>query len=96
MQIDDIVAAGRAVALYEWLKGAIDIMSQPVDALPRETLLRNLERVQAIPFGNQVLNIQPNLHRPAARDVFIVEVRNRQFENIDVVNTRGLAYIPSY
>ncbi|MBQ3693500.1 MAG: hypothetical protein II884_01850 [Synergistaceae bacterium] len=96
MRIDDNVAAGRAIALYEWLKRAVDIMPQPVDNMPRAELLRNLSRTQAIPFGNQVLNISPSLHRPYQRDVYIVEVRNREYSNLDVVNTRGLVYVPSY
>ena len=96
MRVEDTVAAGRAIALYEWLKRAIDIMPQPVDDMPRAALLRNLSQVQAIPFGNQILNISSNLHRPFQRHVYIVEVRNREYMNLDVVNARGLAYVPSY
>ena len=96
VQIDDTVAAGRAIALYEWFKRAVDVMPQPVDNMPRNELLRNLSRVQGIPFGNQVLNINPSLHRPDARNVFIVEVRNHEFWDLDVVATRGLAYVPGY
>lgn len=96
MQISDMTAAGRAIALYEWLKRAIDVMPQPIDSMPRNLLLRNLERTNAIPFGNQVLDISPNLHRPSERNVFIVEIRDRKYNNLDMVNTRGLAYVPSY
>ena len=96
MRVEDTVAAGRAIALYEWLKRAVDIMPQPVDDMPRAALLRNLSQVQAIPFGNQILNISSNLHRPFQRHVYIVEVRNREYMNLDVVNARGLAYVPSY
>ncbi len=96
MQVSDSVAAGRAVALYEWLKRAVDMMPQPVDNIPRAALLRNLERVQAVPFGRQVLNIAPGLHRPTNRDVYIVDVHERAYRSIDVVNVRGLAYVPSY
>ena len=96
MQVTDTVAAGRAIALYEWFKRAVENMPQPIDAMPRTQLLRNLERVQAIPFGNQVLNISPMLHRPAARNVFIVEIRDREYSPLDTVNTQALAYVPSY
>ena len=96
MAVDDTVAAGRAVALYEWLKRAVDLMPQPVDDMPRNLLLNNLARVQSIPFGNQTLNISPALHRPSSRNVFIVEVQNHQFYDLDTINTRGLAYIPAY
>lgn len=96
MQINDTVAAGKALALYEWLKRAVDMMPQPVDAIPRALLLRNLERTQEIPFGNQVLNISPVLHRPSERNVFIVEIRDREYISVDTVNTRGLAYNPEY
>ena len=94
--VDDTVAAGRAVALFEWFKRAVDLMPQPVDDMPRAALLNNLAQVQSIPFGNQILNINPALHRPNARNVFIVEVRNHNFYDIDTINTRGLAYVPSY
>ncbi len=96
MRADDPVAAGRAIALYEWLKHAVDVMPQPVDNMPRAELLRNLSRTQEIPFGNQILNISPSLHRPYQRNVYIVEVRNREYMNLDVVNARGLAYVPAY
>ena len=92
LQVDDSVAAGKAVALYEWLKRAVELMPQPVDNMPRAQLLANLGRVQAIPFGNQVLNIAPNTHRPAERDAYIVEVRNREFIHVETVKTKGLVY----
>ena len=96
MAVADPVAAGRAVALYEWLKRAIDVMPQPVDDMPRGMLLQNLGRVQGIPFGNQTLNISPGLHRPSARNVYIVEIRDRKYSELDTVNTRALAYVPAY
>ena len=96
MQVSDSVSAGRAIALCEWLKRAVDLMPQPVDNMPRGTLLQNLGRVQSLPFGNQSLNISPSLHRPSARNVFIVEIRNREFSALDTVNTRALAYVSEY
>ena len=96
MRVYDTVAAGKALALIEWLRKAIELMPQPVDDMPRNDLLRNLERVQSIKFGNQVLNIAANLHRPSERNVYIVEVRNREYDNLDVIKTRGLAYVPAY
>lgn len=96
MGVSDPVAAGRAIALYEWLKRAIDVMPQPVDDMPRGMLLQNLGRVQGLPFGNQTLNISPGLHRPSARNVFIVEIRDRKYSELDTVNTRALAYVPAY
>lgn len=96
MQIDDTVAAGRAVTLYEWIKRAVELMPQPLDALPRDLFLRSLEKTREIPFGNQKLNITPMLHRPSERDVFIVEIRNHEFEFVDEVKTQGLIYVPGY
>ena len=96
MMVSDPVAAGRAIALYEWFKRAVDVMPQPVDEMPRVQLLQNLGRVQAIPFGNQILNISPGLHRPSARNVYIVEIRDRAYSELDTVNTRALAYVPAY
>lgn len=96
LQIEDSVAAGRVTALYEWLKRAVELIPQPIDAMPKAQFLRNLGRVQAIPFGNQVLNISPELHRPLQRNVFIVEVRDKEFHDIDAVVTQGLVYNPDY
>ncbi|MBQ6972832.1 MAG: hypothetical protein IJP86_10835 [Synergistaceae bacterium] len=96
MAVADPVAAGRAIALYEWLKRAVDVMPQPVDDMPRGMLLQNLARVQGIPFGNQKLDISPGLHRPSARNVYIVEIRDRGYSELDTVNTRALAYVPAY
>ena len=79
MAIDDTVHAGKAIALCEWLKRGVEMMPQPVDNMPRGQLLANLARVQQIPFGNQVLNIAANQHRPAERDAYIVEVRDRDY-----------------
>ena len=92
MAVNDTVHAGKAVALCEWVKRAVGMMPQPVDNMPRGQFLANLGRVEAIPFGNQVLNISPALHRPSARNAYIVEVRNRDYLFVDVVNTRGLSY----
>ena len=96
MQVSDSVAAGKALALCEWLKRAVEVMPQPVDNMPRGMLLQNLGRVQGIPFGSQTLNISPSLHRPSARDVFIVEIRNREYSALDTVRTNALIYSPAY
>lgn len=94
MQVNDPVAAGTAITLYEWLKRAVEMMPQPVDNMPKSQLLVNLGRVQAIPFGNQVLNISSSLHRPSERDAYIVDVRDRQYSYLDTVRVRGLPYVP--
>ena len=94
MQVADPVAAGRAIALYEWFKRAVDVMPQPVDNMPRAELLRNMSRVRGIPFGNQTLDISPTLHRPSERNVYIVEVRERSFSELDTVKTKAMEYSP--
>ena len=96
MPISDNVAAGRVLALASWLQKGIDSLPQPVDSIPKNTLLQNLERVKNIQFGNQILNISPSLHRPSERNVYIVEIKNRDYEMIDVIPTKGLVYVPSY
>ena len=95
LQVNDSVAAGKAIALSEWLKKAIDMMPQPVDTMPRSQLLVNLGRVKAIPFGGQLLNVADNLHRPAEREAYIVEVRDREFSYLDTVKVKGFAYVPN-
>lgn len=92
MAVDDPVSAGKAIALCEWLKRGVEMMRQPVDDMPRGQLLSNLARVEGIPFGNQVLRIAPNLHRPAERNAYIVEVRNREYLFVDSVRTKALEY----
>ena len=96
LRVEDSVAAGKTVALCEWLKRAVALMPQPVDAMPRAQFLVNLGRVQAIPFGNQMLNISPSLHRPAERNAYIVEVRDHEYSYLDSVRVRGLAYVSMY
>ena len=96
MQVDDNVAAGRALALCEWFNKAVSMMPQPVDEMPRGVLLNNLARVKSIPFGNQKLDINPALHRPDSRNVFIVEVRDHEFQYKDTVKVHGLVYVPGY
>ncbi len=96
MPVSDSVSAGRAIAMCEWLKRAVDAMPQPVDNMPRGLLLQNLGRVQGIPFGNQTLDISPNLHRPSSRNVFIAEIRNREYSELDTVSTKALTYIQEY
>ncbi|MBQ9564862.1 MAG: hypothetical protein IJU98_04675 [Synergistaceae bacterium] len=97
MQVTDIVSAGRADALTEWLKRAIDSLSpQPIDKLSYPALLQALERVRGIPFGSQKLDIRPELHRPAVRQVYIAEVRNREYFMLDSLPVHGLVYTPGY
>lgn len=96
MPVSNPVSAGRAIAMCEWLKRAVDAMPQPVDNMPRGLLLQNLGRVQGIPFGNQTLDISPNLHRPSSRNVFIAEIRNREYSELDTVSTKALTYIQEY
>ena len=96
VQIDDVVSAGRAEALVEWLKRGIATLPQPVDTLSRPALLQALERVRDIPFGIQTLDIAPELHRPAERQAYVAEVRERSYTLLDTVTVRGLPYEPGY
>ena len=97
IQVSDVVAAGRAEALTEWLKRAISaIRPQPIDKLNRAELLYELERVSGIPFGSQKLDISPALHRPAMRQVYIADVQDRNYSLLDTVDVHGLVYEPGY
>ena len=71
-------------------------LPQPVDRLDRNALLAALGRVRGIPFGAQTLDVTPSLHRPASRQVYIVEVRDRRFVLKDTLMTDALPYAPSY
>ncbi len=94
--IMDNVAAGRAIALVEWLQKGINSLPQPVNEMPRNNLLRNLERVKGITFGNQTLDINPTLHRPAKRNAYIVEVRDKKYRHMDTIKVSGLRYADVY
>lgn len=96
MRISDLVAGGRAHALAEWVLRAIAALPQPVDALDRPTLLRALERTTGIPFGDQELDIVPELHRPSERRVWILEVRERGWSPLATLTVPGLPYVPYY
>ena len=96
MQLQDLVPAGRANALAEWLTRGIGALPQPVDRLDRDALLAALSRVRGIPFGAQTLDVTPSLHRPASRQVYIVEVRDHRFVLKDTLMTDALPYAPSY
>ena len=94
--LTDIVAGGRAEALTEWLTRGISALPQPVDLLIRPALLTALERVRGIPFGVQTLDITPELHRPASRQIYIAEVREHSFFLLETVATAALPFAPSY
>ncbi len=96
LAIMDNVYAGRAVALVEWLKRGVNSLPQPVNTIPRGALLRSLEHVRDIPFGNQTLNINPILHRPERRNIYLVEVRNKMYRLLDTLNIAGMKFTNVY
>ncbi len=96
LHITDTVAAGRAIALSEWIKMAVNSLPQPVNEISRPALLKALENVKNIPFGNQKLNINPNLHRPYSRNIYIVEVRDHNYKLLDTISTEGMKYTRQY
>ncbi len=53
--------------------------------------------MRGIPFGGQILDIAPGLHRPAERQVYIVEINDRRgYGLLDTVTAPGLPYQPGY
>lgn len=96
IQVSDIVAAGRAEALAEWLTRGIAALPQPVDVLNHSALLQSLASVRDIPFGSQRLNIAPELHRPSQRQVYIAEANGQGYALVDVLDAEGLVYTPGY
>ena len=89
----DSVAAGRADALAQWLVRGLNALTGPEDVLDRAALLDRLSRVEQVPFGNQRLEINPELHRPRRRQVYILEIRDRSYFLLETLPTEGPAYI---
>ena len=93
LPVPDRVMAGRANSLAVWL-------IQGLAALPREghevqlgELFNTLRNVNGIPFGNQILDINPNTNRPTFRHVHILQVYNRSFRVLETINVKGLEYV---
>ena len=92
LQAPDSVAAGRADALAQWLIQGLSALPGPLESLDRPALLDRLGRAERIPFGNQVLDVNPKLHRPRRRQVYILEIRERNYLLLDTLSTQGPAY----
>ena len=92
LQVPDSVAAGRADALAQWLIQGLSALPGPLESLDRPALLDRLGRAERIPFGNQVLDVNPELHRPRRRQVYILEIREREYSLLDTLSTQGPAY----
>jgi len=88
----DSVAAGRADALAQWLIQGLSALPGPLESLDRPALLDRLSRAERISFGNQVLDVNPELHRPRRRQVYILEIREREYFLLDTLSTQGPAY----
>ena len=92
LQAPDSVAAGRADALAQWLIQGLSALPGPLESLDRPALLDRLGQAERIPFGNQVLDVNPELHRPRRRQVYILEIREREYFLLDTLLTQGPAY----
>jgi hypothetical protein len=90
--VADKVAAGRADALAMWLIRALHALPGTSDS---SGLFSRLENVRGIPFGNQILDVNPRTHRPRSRRVWILEVRDREFFVVDTLDVEGLEYYNS-
>ena len=92
LPVPDMVAAGRAHALVTWLGRAIFALPRVIGEMDQQALLASLRNVREIPFGNQILDIDSETHRPAFRYVNILEVRDRGFQVINTLNVQGVRY----
>jgi hypothetical protein len=89
--VPDKVAAGRANALALWLIQALKTLPGAIKS-DKRALFSRLENVRNIPFGNQILDIDAAAHRPRRRQVYIIEVRDRSFFVLHVLDVEGLKY----
>ena len=92
LPVPDKVAGGRANALAFWLNEALAALPRGSGPVNMEALFTNLRNVRGIPFGSQTLDIDNETHRPAFREVYILEVRDRNFFVLDTLNINGLKY----
>lgn len=93
--ISETVAAGRAEALVHWLAQAIN--SLPIlEKLDRPAVIKALENVPFISFGNQRLELSKELHRPRYRQVYIAEVSDGSYRLVETLLTPGLPYVEYY
>jgi hypothetical protein len=92
LSVPDKVAAGRANALALWLIQALRGLPGALDSLDKNALLSLLAEARDIPFGAKTLNIDRDTHRPRERQVYILEVRGRNFFVLDTLEVRGLKY----
>ena len=92
LRVSDTVAAGRADALAQWLIQSLEALPGPLESLDRPALLDRLSRAERIPFGNQLLDVNPKLHRPRQRQVYILEIRDRGYTLLDTLPVQGPAY----
>jgi hypothetical protein len=88
----DKVAAGRANALAIWLTSALKALPENIQKVNANVLVPRLENVREIPFGRQLLEIDGKTHRPRRRQVYVLEVRDRNFFVLDVLDVEGLEY----
>lgn len=94
LRATDAVAAGRADALAQWLIQGLEALPGAMEHLDRPALLDRLSRAERIPFGSQRLTVNPELHRPRHRQVYILEIRNRSYFLLDTLPTEGPAWVP--
>ena len=92
MAVPDKVAAGRANALATWLTKGLSALPRVTGRINQEALFASLRTVSGIPFGKQTLDIDSDTHRPALRQVYILEVRGRSFFVRDTLGVHGLKY----
>jgi hypothetical protein len=90
MKAPNPVAAGKAYALFQWMKSALERAGRT----DPDVLALRLAEIDDIPFGSQTLSIDPTTHRPRKRDVYVLEVRNNMFNHMETLSVEGLPYYP--
>ena len=69
LRVADRATAARAYALGHWLAEGLEAAGPELPAL-----VEALQRVEAIPMGSQLLDIDPRTHRPSLAAVAILEI----------------------
>ncbi len=88
--VRDASAAGRAYAACGWIFEGFRRAGSPEP----ELLAKAMESAADFALGSFPLTVNPATHRPFAREVAILEVKDRAFRPIDFFTVTGPGYLP--
>jgi len=88
--IRDASAAARAYAACEWIFAGLRNAGSPEPG----PLAKAMESASGFSLGSFALSVNPATHRPFAREIAILEVKDRAFRPIVFFTVTGPGYLP--